>query len=439
MKQSHFSALTLILSLAGAVPAMAATPTIGQPAPALTFTQLLNAPEGAKADWPSLKGKVVVLEFWATWCAPCIAEIPHLNEIAQSVAANNVQFIAVDDEDPAVVEEFLGKKPMAAWAGVDTSKKIFEDFGVQDRPTTIVIDTQGRVAALLRPEALKKEQLVSLASGAPTVFPTDPKSALREEAVKEARAEAKKPSGDGLAKPLFEVSIRPGDATKMPSMSFNSSTAGGGISYNIMNTSVAMLMEFALGTPGDRLVIHGGDKDARYNMRLVSPESDTKLLAPIVEEAIAQATGMKLSHSVTKQDAYVLQATSQGSSKLMPTASKFESMCDFDVEEGKLKMVKTSFDDLASRLEGVFDIPVVDETGIKGEFDAEFTLPKDSFEGSKAALEANLGVTLVKTRRTIDKVQFDALPTPAKAEAAADAKGALTPGQPVQRMAVPRQ
>jgi len=150
MKQSHFSALTLILSLAGAVPAMAATPTIGQPAPALTFTQLLNAPEGAKADWPSLKGKVVVLEFWATWCAPCIAEIPHLNEIAQSVAANNVQFIAVDDEDPAVVEEFLGKKPMAAWAGVDTSKKIFEDFGVQDRPTTIVIDTQGRVAAVLR-------------------------------------------------------------------------------------------------------------------------------------------------------------------------------------------------------------------------------------------------------------------------------------------------
>lgn len=271
------------------------------------------------------------------------------------------------------------------------------------------------------------------------MFPTDPATALREETLKEARAEAKKPESDGSVKPIFEVSIRPGDKTKMPSMSMMSSTKGDSISYNITNTSVAMLMGFALGTPDERLVIHGGDKDARYSMRLISPGSDTKPLASILEGAIATAAGMSLKHVATEEDAYVLQATSQGSSKLTPTASKFESMCYLDMRDGKLKMVKTSLDDLAQRLEDALDIPVVNESGIAGEFDADFTLPEDSFENTKAALEANLGVTLVKARRTIDKVVMDSLAAQGKAAEEAADKGAPAPGQPAKMMAVPRQ
>jgi len=381
----------------------------------------------------------VVLEFWATWCAPCIAEIPHLNEVAQSVAASHVQFIAVDDEDPAVVKEFLTKKSMVAWAGVDTSKRVFDNFGVEDRPTTIVIDTQGRVAAVLRPEALKGEQLVSLARGAPTVFPTDPSTALREATLKEARAEAKKPEGDGSPKPIFEISIRPGDAIKMPSMSMMSSTKGDSISYNITNSSAGGLLEFALGTPTDRLVIHGEQKDARYSMRLTSPGSDTKAIASIVEGAVAAATGMKVSHGAAEQEAYVLHATSQGSSKLTPTASKFESMCYLDPGEEKLKMVKATLNDLAEGLEGALDIPVVNETGIEGEFDADFTLPIGSFENTRAALEANLGVKLVKARRTIDKVILDPLPAPAKVVEEVGEKVTPAPGLAVKMMAVPHQ
>jgi cytochrome oxidase Cu insertion factor (SCO1/SenC/PrrC family) len=90
-----------------------------------------------------LEGKVVVLEFWATWCAPCIESIPHLNQLVGSLDPVKFQFISIDDEDPKVVKAFLAKKKMAGWIGVDTSSGVFTRYGVKSRPSTIVVDGNG--------------------------------------------------------------------------------------------------------------------------------------------------------------------------------------------------------------------------------------------------------------------------------------------------------
>jgi thiol-disulfide isomerase/thioredoxin len=441
MKRKSLCSLAAVLFVASALQIHAVTPTIGQSAPALAFTQLFGAPDGTKTDWPSLKGKVVVLEFWATWCAPCIAEIPHLNELAKSLEGSNVQFISVDDEDPSAIKEFMGKKHMAGWVGLDTSGKIFADYGVEVRPTTIVIDTQGRIAAITSPQVLKQEQLVSLASGAPTVFPTDESAAAREQLLKEAKASASSPDAKSTAKPLFEISLRPGDAAQRPSMSMESSSDGSFISYDMKNTPLPQLLRFALGTPGDRVVIHGDAPHAVFSMRIITPGSEIKPLAPALELAIAAAAGMKLSHVAEEEDAYVLQATAQAAARLTPTASKFESMCFYDPRDGKLKMVKTTLDGLAPRLEEALGIPVVNEAGIAGEFDADFTFPKGNFEAARAALEANLGLTLTKGRRIVDRVVLDPLSAPdtsAPSPAVADKSTSLS-GQSAQTIAVPRQ
>jgi thiol-disulfide isomerase/thioredoxin len=62
--------------------------------PLLQATDLLQAPPGTKLDAGSIRGNVVILEFWATWCGPCVVAIPHLNELA---------------------EEFKGKPKTRAW------------------------------------------------------------------------------------------------------------------------------------------------------------------------------------------------------------------------------------------------------------------------------------------------------------------------------------
>src|SRR3989442_15427936 len=68
-------------------------PTAGNKAPAIKLEKLLQAPPGASTDWGRLKGKVVVIEFWATWCGPCISEIPHLNQLADQLSNEPIVFV----------------------------------------------------------------------------------------------------------------------------------------------------------------------------------------------------------------------------------------------------------------------------------------------------------------------------------------------------------
>jgi thiol-disulfide isomerase/thioredoxin len=120
--------------------AQSTEPKAGDPPPPLKLKTLLQAPEGTKASWGALKGKVVVLEFWAAWCGPCVGAIPHLNELAGQFKDRPVQFIAITDEDEKVIAPFLKKKPIHAWIGLDTDKSMFKDYGITSIPHTVVVD-----------------------------------------------------------------------------------------------------------------------------------------------------------------------------------------------------------------------------------------------------------------------------------------------------------
>jgi thiol-disulfide isomerase/thioredoxin len=442
MQLSRLCAAALFLPFACSLPTHAATPAVGQPAPPLAFTQLIGAPEGTKTDWPALHGKVVVLEFWATWCAPCIAEIPHLNALAQSLAASNVQFIAIDDEDPAVVKEFLAKKPITGWVGlVDSKSKLFEDYSAQLRPATIVVDTEGRIATRISVDLLNKDQLVALASGKPVVFPEDKEAAVREKILAQAKAAAADPAaaaGPTTVRPLFEISIWPGDPDGQFSLMMHNHKNGSGYSYDAKDGPLPLLFQMIAGVPESRLILHGAVPTAKYSLRISLPGTSLADIAPATELALASAGNMKLSHAVTEEEAWVLQSTPKAAGLLSPSASQHGSICFYNAMNGKLTMVKTSLDGLAPRLEEALGGPLVNETGISGEFDATLDLPKGNSDAIKAALEANLGLTLLKARRKIDRIVLDPLPAPIPSTQPAD-KPALAPGQLVQTIAVPHK
>ena len=108
MKHIGLFSLFVLVSIAP----LAAAATVGDRAPEIHFDRLLPDQPLANARFDALAGKVVVLDLWATWCAPCVKAIPHHNELVEQFKDQPVIFLSVSNEEPSVVEAFLKERPM---------------------------------------------------------------------------------------------------------------------------------------------------------------------------------------------------------------------------------------------------------------------------------------------------------------------------------------
>lgn len=146
--KSWFSITILLLLLAAAPLAMAA-----KPVPDLKLSDL----NGQRQKLSSLRGNVVVVSFWATWCGPCREELPRLSKLSESYSGKPVRFVAVSIDEP---KNFLKIKPFLAdsadhleiWTGADTDTMAREGFG-DIVPSTMILDEQGVAVTRITGEA----------------------------------------------------------------------------------------------------------------------------------------------------------------------------------------------------------------------------------------------------------------------------------------------
>ena len=148
MKKRVLTALALIF--AAAVILRFASPTYRQGEPSIAgsrapdFAYEMNGTPARLAD---LRGKVVVLNFWATWCAPCVEEMPSLNRLQQILTTRGGMVLGVSvDEDVAAYERFLQAQQISFPTYRDPSKKISERYGTFMYPESYIIARDGSIA-----------------------------------------------------------------------------------------------------------------------------------------------------------------------------------------------------------------------------------------------------------------------------------------------------
>ncbi len=134
----------VLLGLAGLVMAQqihAVEP--GQAAPDCLLAQLGATPP---VDLRELRGRVVYVDFWASWCAPCRKAFPFLNMLEAELGQRGLQVIGVNvDEDAASARKFLERVPARFSVGRDQGGRCPRAFGVQAMPSSYLIDRSGVV------------------------------------------------------------------------------------------------------------------------------------------------------------------------------------------------------------------------------------------------------------------------------------------------------
>ena len=118
------------------------SPLIGRMAPPFTLTLF----DGTTIKLEELRGKVVFLNFWASWCPPCRAEARTLEAAWQQYKDRDVVFLGVNIQDREEnAREFLNEFGVTYWNGRDAVGKIAIDYGVWGLPETFFIDREGRI------------------------------------------------------------------------------------------------------------------------------------------------------------------------------------------------------------------------------------------------------------------------------------------------------
>lgn len=115
------------------------------PAPALMLKDI----EGQSHELSALKGKVVLVNFWATWCPPCRREMPSLDRLARKLSDKNFVVLAVDiGEDADTVQSFLSQLDSHPSFPIllDTRGRTMQTWNIAGLPMTYLIDRKGRIA-----------------------------------------------------------------------------------------------------------------------------------------------------------------------------------------------------------------------------------------------------------------------------------------------------
>jgi thiol-disulfide isomerase/thioredoxin len=145
--------------------------------PAQTASQLGSAPpEIQAADWlntnspvslESLRGQTVMVEFWATWCGPCVAGIPHLNEMQKKYGDKGFRILSLTAEDRETVEAFQKTREEPIEYTVGLGSETSKAYGVRGIPAAFLIGTDGKLLWNGHPSSPQCEEAIAKALGVP--------------------------------------------------------------------------------------------------------------------------------------------------------------------------------------------------------------------------------------------------------------------------------
>ena len=382
----------MLLSQACLTQTKAASLKIGDPAPPLDLKSILQAPPGTVPTWNSLRGKVVVVEFWATWCAPCLGAISHLNALADQFQGRAVRFISVTEPPVAHVRTFLEVNPIRGWVALDPTGSVSKSYGVRGLPSTFIVDQQGRIAAITeQPERLTVAAINAALDGKAVTLPSE--ATLRGSGAEPA----------GMQNVLVDVLIRANVPRDLETKTYLQGSAGMPLKDMIATFYDTTPPRIVWPTPAPDLNIN-------FQFRIALPMSQRERFLPFAQQALAAALSLKAHWETRQMNVLVLEGPA---GKLGPGLTPAKKPGAWGSGgPGSVTGKGVWAGGIASVIGGWTDKIVVNETNLHDVYNVTLYWDPNKPDSIVSAVRRQLGLELVLGKRRIRVLIIDHINLP---------------------------
>ena len=360
--------------------ALLAGPAAAAPkAPNFKIAAVQNAPVKKIGGLADLKGKVVFLEFWATWCTPCVAGIPHVNRVIDSLKGEPVVFLSVTDEPAEMIETFRKTHEMKAWVGIDEAHSAIKAYHVMARPAGYLIGKDGTLLASIFPDDLKEQDVRDALAG---------RFAPKPVAWDDARL---RPVGTPAGKTYFEAKISAASGKR------NMGSGDDGIDAQALD--FAANVAYIWDVERDQVLVDTPPV-AAFNFTLKTPPGGVEQGREALKAAVQTAFSVRVAPEKRETEALVLTLSAAPGAPRPKAGAEGGHSGLMSYGGGRL-LGKVPMSGVARALWMSLEKPVVDETGLQGDYDFDMEWKP----GDRAALDALLaaqGLSLVPEKRTLE-------------------------------------
>ncbi|MEO3402307.1 redoxin domain-containing protein [Mucilaginibacter sp. CAU 1740] len=374
----------------------------GDAMPAIVIKPIINAPVSQVNLNAAMKPRFYILNFWGTWCSPCIPEMDNLAKL-QKANEGRVQIIGVSNDPVDRLKKYLAKKPSTLWLASDTSFYLYKAFGFTSVGQAAIINSRHQVVALVNTDSVNQHMVNKLLSGKPVKSSAD----LKELPVNTSK------DVFGVDSTMAENFTIRGYMIGQQAMArhyLNPPYSGRRVSY--INTCAEYLYKDAFDITSSKQVIYEVDektvcdfdnKASRYCLDLLVKPEDKDSLYSILQKKLLTSLPIKARLSEKMIPVYVLK-TNPAQKQAFSTSTQNKTSYSFN-GNGYDGIAVTVEDFAKNYLSNEFDLPVVDETGLSGKYDIKTTVDLRTKEGIMQSVN-KLGLVLSKAERKMKVLVF---------------------------------
>ncbi len=368
-------------------------PSIGDKAPNLSIKKLIGKTDFTDASLNDFPGKIIILEFWATWCSPCIPAMDHLSEL-QRKYHNDIVILALTLESEKIIRNFLSKRPQDIYIGFDSDSSWFNYYDPQTIPHSIILNKQRKIVTITSPKEITDDKIKNLLKGESVTF--KPKNRSSRKIIDDYETEVNSHT-------LYAVKLR-ASANEPMFGKFYEGDEYNGRRITLSSFPITMLYRTAYDLPSHKYLILDFEEKEKYEFKnadkyffdLIVPEHQKDNLKSIMLDILNKSfhINAKLEKRIADVEILTILETANIKSSISTESS-------YEFKGPELNAQNIPLSKFVKYVENFSKFPVVDETGLTKRYDFHMKWDFADKNSFKSEIKS-LGFKLEKGKREIE-------------------------------------